>query len=149
MCAKWPTGSAVNSVRLAQWGRLRMLDAPKQMHSPSPQPVRSELVVNRFSTPRFVPRQMRPQALSEPSPISFEPRSPVDAALAGMRDLETAVALTTHQCAALAAGVQATINQAIADLNAAVASAEARLERSTSRAVELIERASTAEAQIG
>jgi hypothetical protein len=71
----------------------------------------------------------------------FEPRSPADAAIAGMRDLETAVALTTHQCAALAADVQATVSQAIADLNKAVASAETRLEAAAQRAVELIERA--------
>lgn len=70
-----------------------------------------------------------------------EPRSPTDAAIAGMRDLETAVALTTHQCAALAADVQATVRQAIADLNEAVASAEARLEAAAQRAVTLIERA--------
>jgi hypothetical protein len=117
--------------------------------STSPQPVCSELDVNRFTTPLDVPHQAPPHALSEPPPISFEPPTPVDAALAGMRDLETAVALTTHQCAALAAGVQATVNQAIADLNAAVSSAEERLEAATSRAVELIERASTAGERIG
>lgn len=73
----------------------------------------------------------------------FEPRAPVDAAAAGMRDLETAVALTTHQCAALAADVQATVSQAIADLNVAVASAEARLTAAAQRAVELIEAATS------
>lgn len=73
----------------------------------------------------------------------FEPTAPSDAALAGMRDLETAVALTTHQCAALAADVQATVSQAIADLNKAVASAEARLEAAAQRAVDLIEAATS------
>ncbi len=73
----------------------------------------------------------------------IEPRSPADAALAGMRDLETAVALTTHQCAALAAGVQAAVAQAVADLNAAVASAEERLEAAALRAVALIEHAAS------
>lgn len=62
---------------------------------------------------------------------------------AGMRDLETALALATHQCAALAAGVEATIGQAIADLTAAVANAELRLEAAAARAVELIEAASS------
>ena len=60
---------------------------------------------------------------------------------AGMRDLETALALATHQCAALAAGVEATVGQAIADLTAAVASAELRLESAAARAVSMIERA--------
>jgi len=64
-----------------------------------------------------------------------------EVATAGMRDLETALALTTHQCAALAAGVEATIGQAITDLTAAVAHAEARLEAAAARAVAIIERA--------
>ena len=75
---------------------------------------------------------------------TLEPRSPADAAIASMRDLETAVALTTHQCAALAADVQATVNHAIADLNRAVDAAEARLEAAATRAVELIEQATRA-----
>jgi hypothetical protein len=65
--------------------------------------------------------------LSDPPPISFGPREPVDAALGHARDLETAVALATHQCAALTADVEATIHEAIARLQAAVADAEARL----------------------
>lgn len=71
-------------------------------------------------------------------PIEFEA---AEVATAGMRDLETALALATHQCAALAAGVEATIGQALTDLNAAVANAEARLEAAAARAVELIEQA--------
>lgn len=74
---------------------------------------------------------------------TLEPTSPADAAIAGMRDLETAVALTTHQCAALAADVQATVRQAVADLNQAVTCAEARLEAAALRAVAMIEKAST------
>jgi hypothetical protein len=87
--------------------------------------------------------------IPSPTPaLSMEPRLSADLALASVRDLETAVALTTHQCAALAAGVQATVSQAIADLNAAVDCAEQRLERAAARAVELIERASAPQAPL-
>lgn len=79
--------------------------------------------------------------LTDPPPISFAPRSPGDAAVAGARDLETAVALATHQVAALAADVEATVSEAIASLNDAVHAAEARLEAAAARAVDLIERA--------
>jgi hypothetical protein len=63
------------------------------------------------------------------------------AAASGVRDLETAIALTTHQCAALAAGVQAAVAEAVAELNAAVEAAEQRIERAAARAVARIEQA--------
>ena len=80
-------------------------------------------------------------SLADPPPITFAPRGPADAALAGARDLESAVALATHQVAALTADVAATVSEAVASLNAAVEVAEARLEAAAARAVELIERA--------
>ena len=55
--------------------------------------------------------------------ITVTPRTPADDA----RELETVIALATHQMAALAAGVEATVNEAIARLEQAVAEAEARL----------------------
>ena len=61
--------------------------------------------------------------LTEPPPISFGPRTAGDDA----RDAETAMALATHQVAALAADVEATVNAAIDRLEKAVADAEARL----------------------
>lgn len=65
-----------------------------------------------------------------PTPhLTFAPRTPADDA----RELETAVALATHQCAALAAGIEATVSEAIARLEQAIdkamADVEARLER--------------------
>lgn len=84
---------------------------------------------------------MTAELLPRQGPFAFEA---AEVATAGMRDLETALALTTHQCAALAAGVEATIGQAITDLTAAVAEAERRLEAAAARAVELIERATPA-----
>jgi hypothetical protein len=63
-------------------------------------------------------------ALTTPPPISFAPREPLDGRA---RDIETAVALATHQCAALTADIEATISEAISRLQAAVADAEARL----------------------
>lgn len=77
--------------------------------------------------------------LSFPVSFAFEA---AEVATAGARDLETALALATHQIAALAAGVEATVGQAIADLSAAVANAEARLEAAAERTVALIEQAS-------
>lgn len=61
--------------------------------------------------------------LTEPPPISFGPRIADDDA----RELQTVMALATHQVAALAADVEATVNSAIARLEQAVADAEARL----------------------
>ena len=77
--------------------------------------------------------------LSFPASFAFEA---AEVATAGARDLETALALATHQIAALAAGVEATVGQAIADLSAAVANAEQRLEQAAARTVELIEKSS-------
>lgn len=77
--------------------------------------------------------------LSFPASFAFEA---AEVASAGARDLETALALATHQCAALAAGVEATVSQAIADLGNAVANAERRLEEAAARTVALIEQAS-------
>ena len=67
--------------------------------------------------------------LTDPPPITFAPRTPADDA----RELETALALATHQVAALAAGVEATVNEAIARLERAVADAEARLSAAIDR----------------
>jgi hypothetical protein len=78
------------------------------------------------------------EALSFPAHFAFEA---AEVATAGARDLETALALATHQCAALAAGVEATVGQAIADLSAAVASAEHRLAAAAAQSVALIEQA--------
>jgi len=77
--------------------------------------------------------------LAVPASFSF---AAAEVATEGIRDLETALALATHQCAALAGGVEATIGQAIADLTAAVEAAEQRLEQAAVRTVELIEQAS-------
>lgn len=82
--------------------------------------------------------QNESSVLSFPATFAFEA---AEVASAGARDLETALALATHQIAALAAGVEATVSQAIADLAAAVANAEQRLEQAAARTVELIERA--------
>jgi hypothetical protein len=61
------------------------------------------------------------------------------AATAGaVRDLETALALVTHQCAALVADVEATVRQASAELAAATAEAERRIEAVVQRAVDAI-----------
>lgn len=73
--------------------------------------------------------------------MSRLPDPPHPVAEAATRDLETAIALTTHQCAALAAGVQAAVAQAVAELNDAVVAAERRIEQAAARAVERIERA--------
>ena len=81
---------------------------------------------------------MTAELLRHPAILDFQA---AEVATEGMRDLETALALATHQCAALAAGMEATIGQAISDLTAAVAEAEARLEAAAARAVELIEKA--------
>jgi hypothetical protein len=77
--------------------------------------------------------------LSFPASFAIEA---AEVASAGARDLETALALATHQCAALAAGVEATVSQAISDLSTAVANAERRLEDAAARTVALIEQAS-------
>jgi hypothetical protein len=74
--------------------------------------------------------------LSFPASFAIEA---AEVATAGARDLETALALATHQIAALAAGVEATVAQAVSDLSAAVADAEARLEQAALRTVSLIE----------
>ena len=79
--------------------------------------------------------------LSFPASFAIEA---AEVASAGARDLETALALATHQCAALAAGVEATVSQAISDLSAAVANAERRLEDAAARTVALIEQATSA-----
>ncbi len=76
--------------------------------------------------------------LSFPASFAFEA---AEVASAGARDLETALALATHQMAALAAGVKATVGQAITELTAAVADAELRLMRAAANTVELIEQA--------
>ncbi|MFN2536789.1 MAG: hypothetical protein ABR549_01375 [Mycobacteriales bacterium] len=67
--------------------------------------------------------------LTDPPAITFAPRTPTDDA----RELETALALATHQVAALAAGVEATVSEAIVRLEKAVADAEARLEAAAAR----------------
>lgn len=66
------------------------------------------------------------------SPLVLAPRSSAE-------DLQSAVALATHQCAALAADVEATVQEAISRLQHAVRDAEARLQLATSLAVERIE----------
>lgn len=81
---------------------------------------------------------MSAELLHHPAYLEIEA---AEVATAGMRDLETALALATHQCAALAAGMEATIGQAISDLTEAVAHAEARLEAAAARAVAMIEQA--------
>lgn len=73
-------------------------------------------------------------ALVEPEPLVFGP--PVTAG--AVRDLETALALVTHQCAALVADVEATVRQASAELASATAQAELRIEAVVQRAVEAI-----------
>jgi hypothetical protein len=84
---------------------------------------------------------MAAELLLHPTHLDFDA---AEVATAGMRDLETALALATHQCAALAAGVEATIGQAITDLTQAVALAESRLEAAAARAVAMIEQATPA-----
>jgi hypothetical protein len=61
--------------------------------------------------------------------IPIVPRTPADDA----RELETAVALATHQVAALAAGIEATVSEAIVRLERAVVAAEARLTAAAER----------------
>jgi hypothetical protein len=83
-------------------------------------------------------------ALSFPAHFAFEA---AEVASAGARELETALALATHQCAALAAGVEATVSQAMADLSAAVSSAEQRLAAAAAQTVALIEQAAKGSAR--
>jgi hypothetical protein len=74
-------------------------------------------------------------SLLPPEPVVFG--SPSGAS----RDLEAALALATHQCAALTADVEAMVRQVTADLAAAVADAEQRIQAASERAAELIARA--------
>jgi hypothetical protein len=60
---------------------------------------------------------------------AFAPRTPAD----DVRELETALALATHQVAALAAGLEATVSEAIARLEQAVVDAETRLAAAAAR----------------
>lgn len=69
------------------------------------------------------------RTLTDSSSVSFAPRTPAD----DVRELETALALATHQVAALAAGVEATVSEAIVRLERAVADAEARLAAAAER----------------
>lgn len=74
-------------------------------------------------------------SLPPPEPFVFGP------AEGESRDLETALALATHQFAALAADVDAMVRQAMADLAAAVVDAEQRIEAAVTRAADRIDQA--------
>ncbi len=74
-------------------------------------------------------------ALLDPPPITFG----IDGS-----EARALLSVATQECAALAAGVEALVGQAVADLAVAVTEAEARIAAAAQRAVDQVTRASSA-----